>query len=93
MLHWSGQGASIIGSQAAATFAIASMTRVGAVLAAIWLAWDSLRRPARWLPPGLAMIGVAAIIAIAVQPRLMLAVIPLMGVIGVVAVVVNAFRR
>lgn len=53
--------------------------RIGFVLAALWLAWPSLSRPARWFPPAVAVIGVVSLMVIAAQPRLLLAVIPASG--------------
>lgn len=82
----------ISGSASTSGFMIASLTRIGLVFGAIWFAWESLRRPARWLPPGLAVLGVVAIIAIAAQPKLLLAVLPLFGLVAVLTSVLRFFR-
>jgi len=60
-------------------FGVASLIRLSLVLGALWLAWPSIRRPAQWLPPGIATIVLVAIGACAVQPRLAFALIPLAG--------------
>lgn len=83
----------ISGSASTSGFMVASLTRIGLVFGAIWFAWDSLRRPARWLPPGLAVLGVVAIIVVAVQPKLMIAALPLLGLVAVVTSVLRFFRR
>ncbi|MFK8114897.1 MAG: hypothetical protein AB8B91_22030 [Rubripirellula sp.] len=84
---------SLLGSKSAAQFAIAGMVRVGLVCGAIWLAFDSLKRPARWLPPGLAAIGVLLIVVIAAQPKLILVLAPAIGVLATLGAVVRAFRK
>lgn len=89
---WTGWLTAAVGSESSAQFARASMARIGLVLAALALAWDSLRRPASWLPPGLAAAGVAGIAILAAQPRLILVVLPLIGVLTALAVVVKMFR-
>ncbi len=81
------------GSSSTSGFMIASLTRIGLVFGAIWLAWDSLKRPARWLPPGLAVLGVIAIILVAAQPKLIIAALPLFGVVAVATSVLRVFRR
>lgn len=81
------------GSASTSQFALAALTRIGLVLGAMWLAWDSLRKPARWLPPGLAMIGVVGIVMVAAQPKLIIAILPMFGVITVLTSVLRAFRR
>ncbi|TWT66628.1 hypothetical protein [Allorhodopirellula solitaria] len=81
------------GSASTSGFMIASLTRIGLVFGAIWFAWDSLRRPARWLPPGLAVLGVGAIVVVAAQPKLIIAALPLFGVVAVLTSVLRVFRR
>ena len=51
----------------------ASCIRIGAVLAAIWLAYPELNRLPGWLAP----VCTATAIAIAVRPRLAIFIIPL----------------
>ncbi|MCG8648279.1 MAG: hypothetical protein MI861_00515 [Pirellulales bacterium] len=78
---WYGQGAQ-------AKLVTAAMGRVGLVMGALWLAWPSLRRPARWLPPGMAVAGVLTLAILAAQPRLVLVAIPaLMGLLTLAAVI------
>lgn len=89
---WTGWLSAAVGSDSSADFARAAMGRIGLVLAALALAWDSLRRPASWLPPGLAAAGVAGIAILAAQPRLILVVLPLLGVLTGLAVVVKMVR-
>ena len=81
-----------IGSESTTQFVVSAMTRIGLVLGAIWLAWDSMRRPASWLPPGLAMVGVVGIVVIAAQPKLIFAIVPLLGGLAVLTSVVRVFR-
>lgn len=81
------------GSASTSGFMIASLTRIGLVFGAIWFAWDSLSRPARWLPPGLAVLGVIALVAVAAQPKLIIAALPLFGVVAVLTSVLRVFRR
>jgi hypothetical protein len=63
----------------ASGFGVASLIRLSLVLGAIWLAWPSIRRPAQWLPPGIALIVLVTIGVCALQPRLAFALIPLAG--------------
>jgi hypothetical protein len=81
------------GEESSATFATAAMTRVGLVMAALWLAWDSLKRPARWLPPGIAVAGVVALAVVAAQPRLILVAVPALGTLLALAAFIRAFKR
>lgn len=74
------------------TFASAAMLRIGLVLGMLWLAWPSLKRPARWLPPGIAMLVVLSLVVIAAQPRLILVVLPVAGGLISLGAVVRAFR-
>jgi xanthosine utilization system XapX-like protein len=81
------------GSESTSQFVVSAMTRIGLVLGAIWLAWDSMRRPASWFPPGLAMVGVIGIVVIAAQPKLIFAIVPLLGGLAIFSSVLRAFRR
>ncbi|WP_231603196.1 hypothetical protein [Neorhodopirellula pilleata] len=81
------------GSESTRDFLISAMTRIGLVIGAIWLAWDSMRRPARWIPPGLAVAGVVGIIVIAAQPKLIFAIVPLLGGLAVLTSIVRVIRR
>jgi hypothetical protein len=67
--------------------------RAGVAFLMLWIAWPSLVRPAKWLPPGillLAMIGLAILIG---QPKLIPAVLPLFGFVTVAAIVITYLRR
>ncbi|WP_168565720.1 hypothetical protein [Crateriforma spongiae] len=71
----------------------AACFRIGLVFAAVWLAWDSLRRPARWFPPVALMAGLGVLAAIAAQPRLALVMIPAAGAIVAIGAVVRGMRQ
>ena len=73
-------------------FGPASFLRLSFVLGAAWLAWPSLRRPAQWLPSGIAVVLLIALGACAFQPRLAIAIIPLVGSIVAFAGILRAFR-
>ncbi|OYP34610.1 hypothetical protein CGZ80_14180 [Rhodopirellula sp. MGV] len=75
------------------TFFSAAFGRVGLVLAALWLAWPSLKKPAKWLPASVPVIGVCAIIVIAAQPRLLIPAIPMVGALITLSTVISAFRK
>lgn len=85
MTLWPGQAGS-------ANFAASACGRMGLVLAALWLAWPSLRKPASWLPPGVPVLCVIGLAAIAAQPRLIVVAIPAIGAIIVLATFVRALR-
>ncbi len=75
-----------------ANFAAAASGRIGLVLAALWLAWPSLRRPASWLPPGIPVLCVIALAAIAAQPRLVIVAVPAVAMLTILATFVRSFR-
>lgn len=81
------------GSQGSAKFVAAATGRVGLVMGALWLAWPSLRRPASWLPPGFAVIGVVALGVLAAQPRLIIVAIPALGTLLALATFIRAIKR
>jgi hypothetical protein len=83
---WYGEGGS-------GSFAAAAMGRIGLVLAALWLAWPSLRRPASWLPPGMAVAGVLMLAVLAAQPRLVVVAIPAFIGLLTLAAVVRSVKR
>lgn len=67
------------GGESASKFASSAMGRIGLVLGALWLAWPSLQRPARWLPAGAPIICLAALLVLAANPRLVVFVLPAAG--------------
>jgi peptidoglycan/LPS O-acetylase OafA/YrhL len=73
-------------------FVAAASGRIGIVLAALWLAWPSLRRPAQWLPAGAPVIGVVALVVLAAQPRLIIPAIPVVGGLITLSALIRAFR-
>lgn len=80
------------GQDGSAKFAAAATGRIGLVLAALWLAWPSLRRPASWLPPGFAIICVVALMVLAAQPRLIIVAIPALGGLLALATVIRTLK-
>lgn len=92
VFHFADIGEETLGSASTHAFVTAALLRVGLVLGALWLAWDSLKRPARWLPPGLAVAGVIGIVVVAAQPRLLLAIGPALGVLALLSGVMRIFR-
>ncbi|QDT09594.1 hypothetical protein [Planctomycetes bacterium K23_9] len=80
------------GDKTWSTFASAAMGRIGLVMAALWLAWPSLTRPARWLPPGIAVACVLGLIVLAAQPRLVVFVLPAIGVLTFLATIARGIR-
>lgn len=83
---WYGEGGS-------GNFATSAMGRIGLVLGALWLAWPSLQRPARWLPPGIAVAIVVALGVLAAQPRLIVVAIPAITGLFAVSVIVRSLRK
>ncbi len=86
-------GLRVLDDESSNVFASMAMARIGLVLGAVWLAWDSLRRPARWLPPGVAVAGLLGIAAIASQPRLAVVVIPALTALIVLGTFIRAVKR
>ncbi len=70
-----------------------AMGRIGMVMGALWLAWPSLAKPARWLPPGIAVACVLALCVLAAQPRLVVFVLPAIGVLTFVATIARGMRN
>ncbi|MCC9602397.1 hypothetical protein LOC67_17745 [Stieleria sp. JC731] len=83
----------LFGESSSGTFFSAALGRVGLVLAALWLAWPSLKKPATWLPASVPVIGVCALIVIAAQPRLLIPAIPMVGALITISTVISAFRK
>lgn len=86
LTFWPGQAGS-------SNFAASAAGRIGLVLAALWLAWPSLQRPASWLPPGIPVLCVIALAATAANPRLIVVVVPAIGALTVLATFVRTFRK
>ncbi|KAA5545612.1 hypothetical protein FYK55_07800 [Roseiconus nitratireducens] len=88
-------GAWWFGSDASGSsnFLSAASGRIGIVLAALWLAWPSLKRPAKWLPASAPVIGIIALIVVAAQPKLILPAIPIVAGLVTLSALVRAFRR
>lgn len=76
-----------------AKFVAAATGRIGLVMAALWLAWPSLRRPASWLPPGIAVLGVVMLAVLAAQPRLIVVAIPAFGGLLALATFIRSIKR
>jgi hypothetical protein len=81
------------GQTGSARFVATATGRVGLLMAALWLAWPSLRRPASWLPPGFAFLGVIVLAVLAAQPRLIVVAIPAFGTLLALATVLRSFKR
>ncbi len=80
------------GSDGSARFLSAATGRVGLLMGALWLAWPSLKKPARWLPPGIAVAGVIGLAVIAVRPQLMLVVFPAIGTIAAITIFIRGLK-
>jgi len=70
-----------------------ALGRIALVMGALWLAWPTLRRPASWFPPGVAMFGVVMLGVIATQPRTVLILAPAFVGLLVLASVLRTFRK
>jgi drug/metabolite transporter superfamily protein YnfA len=86
MTFWPGQAGS-------ANFVASASGRIGLVLAALWLAWPSLARPASWLPPGVAVLCVIALVVIATRPQLIVVAIPALAGLTALAALARTFRN
>ena len=75
---------SIGGSSATSSLVAASSFRVAVVLGCLWFAWPSLKRPMDWLPAGVAGTCLIGLMVIAARPRLVVLVVPLVGLVGVI---------
>ena len=73
--------------------AAAATGRIGLVLGALWLAWPSLSRPAQWLPPGFAVMGVLALVMLAANPRMIIVAIPALGTLLVLGTIIRMIKR
>jgi len=66
--------------------------RFALVMAALWLAWPVARKPAMWLPPGLAVLALVVLGVCVVHPRAAIALVPLFGALLAFSAVVKFFR-
>lgn len=81
------------GSAGSAKFAASTCGRIGLVMAALCLAWPSLRRPASWLPPGIAVLCLIGLVAIAANRSLAIIAIPAIVALTVLGTFVRTFRK
>lgn len=58
----------------------------------LWLAWPTVRRPANWLPPGVAAVTLLLIGVVAARPKLLVVLLPMAGVLGTLAAVIRLVR-
>ena len=75
------------------TFVAEATGRIGLLLIALWLAWPSLRRPASWLPPGMAVAGVVTLAVLAARPKIAFIVIPAFIGLLTLSTIVRVFKR
>jgi len=68
------------------------LARLSMVMAALWIAWPAVRKPALWLPPGAVMLGLIALGVCVVQPRLAIALIPAVSAVIAFAAILRFFR-
>ena len=81
------------GSGSTGEFVAAACGRIGLVMGALWLAWPSLKRPAKWLPASAPVIGVIALVVLAAQPKLIFPAILIVPGLITVSALARAFRR
>jgi len=68
------------------------LARLAMVMAALWIAWPVVRKPAMWLPPGALVLGLIALGACVVQPRLAIALVPAASALIAFAAILRFFR-
>lgn len=68
------------------------LARLAMVMAALWIAWPAVRKPAMWLPPGALLLGLVALGACVVQPRLAIALVPAASALIAFAAILRFFR-
>jgi hypothetical protein len=73
-------------------FAGNSVLRIGIVLVALWLALPTLKKPLQWLPPGILVVCLVGVGALAAQPKLIFVIAPAAGGLLAVAGVVRFLR-
>ncbi len=65
------------------------LTRLTLVMAALWLAWPAVRRPAMWLPSGMLAVVFVVFAVCVVRPQLAIALIPAVSLL----IAFSAFLR
>lgn len=70
-----------------------SLLRLGIVFTALWFAMPTISKPLHWLPPGIAAICLIIIGVVAVQPRMLFLVVPVLITIVSYAWIIRWFRR
>lgn len=68
------------------------VARLALVMAAIWVAWPVARKPAMWLPPGLAVLALIVLSVCVVQPRAAIMLVPATGLLLTFGAVLKFFR-
>jgi len=68
------------------------LARLAMVMAALWIAWPAVRKPALWLPPGALVLGLVALGVCVVQPRLAIALIPAASMLIAFSAILRFFR-
>jgi len=68
------------------------LARLTMVMAALWMAWPAVRKPAMWLPPGALVLGLVALGACVVQPRLAIALVPAASALIAFSAILRFFR-
>jgi hypothetical protein len=62
-------------------FASNSLLRIGIVMIALWLALPTLKKPISWVPPGVVVVCLVAVGAVAAQPKLIFVIAPAVGLL------------
>lgn len=75
------------------TFGFAVFMRAAIVFALLWLAYPSLQRPLRWCPPVVVVVFLVGLGVMIANPRLVPAVVPLLGIAGTVLGVLTWLRK
>jgi len=68
------------------------LARLAMVMAALWIAWPAVRKPALWLPPGALLLGLVALGVCVVQPRLAIALVPAASALIAFSAILRFFR-
>jgi len=68
------------------------LARLAMVMAALWIAWPAVRKPALWLPPGALVLGLIALGVCVVQPRLAIAMVPAATALIAFSAILRFFR-